>query len=172
VKAVRYGFHHQSTILVVTFRNDVNPNQVSDASSYSVVGTINGTRQAVPISRAFYNAQTHQATLLVAEKVYLYKPWQLVVQGNTTELSRLARDPQWHGHPDGSLVIKMNRGSLVGRASKAPGAAQVGVSDVSPGKLVAGARKGRLAGVVKPLRATDARERKPGRSSNSFLLSH
>jgi hypothetical protein len=170
VKAVRYGFHHQSTILVVTFRDGVNPTVASDASSYSVVGTVNGTRQVVPISRAFYNAQTHQATLLVAEKVYLYQPWQLVVQGDTTELSRLAHNPQWHGLPDGSLVVKMNRGNLVGRASKAPGAAQVGVSDVSPGKLVAGATKGRLAGVVKHHWATAARTVRPTKLSFARLL--
>jgi hypothetical protein len=151
VKAVRYGFHHQSTILVVTFRNVVNPDEASDASSYSVVGTVNGTRRVVPISRAFYNTQTHQATLLVSERVYLYQPWQLVFQGNNTELSRLARDPNWHGLPDGVLVIKMNRRSLVGRASKAPGAYQVGISDVTRGKLVAGARNGAVTGAVKHL---------------------
>jgi uncharacterized repeat protein (TIGR01451 family) len=151
VKAVRYGFHHQSTILVVTFRNDVNPNVASDAGSYSVVGTVNGTRQVVPISRAFYNTKTHQATLLVAQKVYLYDPWQLVLKGNVTELSHLARNPQWQGVPDGSLVIKMNRGSLVGRASKAPGAFQVGVTEARSERLAAAAKWGSFAAAAKHL---------------------
>jgi hypothetical protein len=135
LRAVRYGFHRQDTILVVTFSEDMNSDAASNPANYTVLVSARGTHRAVPISRAFYDSDTRQATLRVAEKIYLYRPWQLALRDNITDLSGNPLDPNVDGVTGRDSVIKMTRHSLVGRASHAPGASRVGVKAVPAGPL-------------------------------------
>jgi uncharacterized repeat protein (TIGR01451 family) len=153
VRAVRYGFHKQPTLLVVTYSKDMNPDGASNVADYSVVGTVKRIVRTVPITTAYYNPQTHQATLRLAEKIYLYRPWRLMVGRSITDLSGLGLDPGGDGAPGGGLAIKMDRGTLVGRASQAPGASQVGVAATPSGPLATRAKTIPLAGGAKPLTA-------------------
>src|SRR6185437_8329919 len=63
LKAVRFGFHHQPTLLVVTYSDGVQADAAADAANYTVWLSSNGAHHAVPISRVFYNPVKHKATL-------------------------------------------------------------------------------------------------------------
>ena len=121
LRAVRYGFHHQPTLIVVTLGEGASPEAASKTSSYFVISTASRTRRVIPISRAFYNVQTRQATLRLAESVYLYRPWRFVVQAGVT--AQNAGSIPWV-----DSVTQMDRRSLMGPAYRAPGAQEVGVT--------------------------------------------
>jgi hypothetical protein len=121
--------------LVVTFSEDMNPEEASNPANYTVLVPARGTDRPVQISRAFYDSHTHQATLRVAEKIYLFRPWRLVIRDNVTDLGGNAIDASGDGVAGRDFVIKMSRRSEVGPASHAPEAVQVGVKVVPAGPL-------------------------------------
>jgi uncharacterized repeat protein (TIGR01451 family) len=141
VTAVRYGFHEQATILVVTFSGDVDPHQAANPRNYTVLVSSNGTHRAVPISRAFYNSQTHEATLRVAEKIYIFRPWQLEVGHNVKQHSRHGLVRGGDGFVGRNVEIEMSLRSLMGPAWSAPEVSHVGVSSVPQGPRASLAKK-------------------------------
>ena len=125
LSAVRYGFHQQATILVVTYDKPMNPATASNTKNYLVLDSSHGTAHTVPISRVSYNAQSHQATLRVARHIYLFRPWRLVIRGEVTDMSGvslLSDGVAGHG-----FATQMDSRSLGGPAWDAPQASRVGV---------------------------------------------
>src|SRR5262249_37451738 len=110
--------------------------------SYTVLVSANGAHRAVPIKRVYYDAEAHRATLLVSRKVYLYRPWQLVVREQVTTAGRHARPGDVPSASGQTLVTRMSMRDLAGRAARAPGAAQVGIKAVPSGPLAARATHG------------------------------
>lgn len=143
VSASRYGFHAQPTILVVTFGKGVAPDRASDPTNYRLLVRARRNEIAVPISKIYYDAQTHQATLRAARPVYLSRPWQLIVRRTVTDLNgnELAVD----GVPGRDYSARMDRSSLLGRASEAPGASRVGVKAAPAGPLRSPGKNGPAA---------------------------
>jgi uncharacterized repeat protein (TIGR01451 family) len=140
--AKRFGFHEQPTILVVTFNEDWHSDARSNPATYTVLVSANGAHRAVPIKRVYYDADAHRATLLVSKKIYIYRPWQLVVREQFTKAERHTRGGDVASAPGRTLVIRMSLRDLAGRAPHAPGAAQVGVKAVPSGPLAARASHG------------------------------
>jgi uncharacterized repeat protein (TIGR01451 family) len=151
LSAVRYGFHDQPTILVVTFSKEVSLDEASDPRNYEVLVSARGPGRAVPISRVSYDPQAHQATLLVSQKIYVFRPWQLVVRGHITDTSgqALAGD----GVAGHDFVAPMSLRSLAGPASAAPGAARIGVNAVPAGPRASQAKRVAHAGDARPARS-------------------
>jgi hypothetical protein len=141
---VRYGFHKQPTILVVTFSQDVNPDQASDPANYLVSVRANGLVRAVPVGAIAYNPVTHQATLRMARHIDIHAPWWLTVRGHTHDLS--GRPLVTDGVAGRDFVTRMDIHSLVGPASLAPGASRVGVIAVPTGPLASQSRNVVLVG--------------------------
>jgi uncharacterized repeat protein (TIGR01451 family) len=154
VRAERFGFHHQPTVLLVSFSNGVKSDEASNPSNYVVLVSAHGAKRAVPISRVYFNPVTHQVTLRTASRIYLYHPWQLVVRSNIIDSS--GGSLQGASAATGGVVIKMNRHSLVGRASGAPGASLVGVTAVPTGPHSGRAKKGSIAGKAHPAKHNPA----------------
>jgi uncharacterized repeat protein (TIGR01451 family) len=136
--AVRYGFHRQSTVLVVSLGQEMTREDASNPKTYSVLVSTNGVVSEVPISKVWYDPQTHQATLRVAKRVYLFHPWQLVVRGVASNLSSDAIGGSAGRH---RFVTDMNSHSLRGPSWDAPGASRVGIKAAPAGPLAAWAEK-------------------------------
>jgi hypothetical protein len=133
LNAIRYGFHHQSTILVVMLSKDVNPHEASNPGNYTVLVPAKRSDRAVLISGVSYKSQTHQAALHVAQQIYIYRPWRLVVRGNITDLS--GKSLETGGVVGRDFVTLTSLRSLVGPASSAPGASRTGRKPVPAGPL-------------------------------------
>jgi uncharacterized repeat protein (TIGR01451 family) len=133
--AVRYGFHRQPTILVVTFPQVLSPGAAADARNYAVLVPARGNRRSIPIRKAWYNASTHQSTLRMAQQVYLYRPWTLVVRGGADGVG--SNDSDVGGAKGGDFATTMDVRSLRGPAWDAPGASHVGVRAVPAGPAAA-----------------------------------
>jgi hypothetical protein len=146
---VRYGFHRQSTVLVVSLGQEMSSADASNRQNYSVRVSTNGAVNEVPISKVWYDPQRQQATLRVAQRIYLYRSWQLVVQGNTSDLSR---DSIGNGAAGRSFVINMGLHSLRGPSWDAPGASRVGIKAVPAGPIDAWAEKVARAVNAQPIR--------------------
>jgi uncharacterized repeat protein (TIGR01451 family) len=140
--AKRFGFHEQPTILVVTFNEDWHSDARSSPAFYTVLVSANGAHRAVPIKRVYYDADAHRATLLVSRKIYIYRPWQLVVRDQVTKAGRHARGGDVASASGQTLVTRMSLRDLAGRASHAPGAVHVGIKSVPSGPLAARASHG------------------------------
>jgi uncharacterized repeat protein (TIGR01451 family) len=140
--AKRFGFHEQPTVLVVTFNEDWHSDARSNPGSYMVLVSANGAHRAVPIKRVYYDAGAHRATLLVSRKVYLYRPWQLLVGEQLTQAGSHARGGDVASTSGQTLVTRMSMRDLAGRASHAPGAAHIGIKAVPSGPLAARASHG------------------------------
>ena len=139
LSAVRYGFHQQATILVMTYDKPMNPAAASNTKNYLVLDSSHGTARTVPISQVSYNAQSHQATLRVARHIYLFRPWRLVIRGEVTDMSGvslLSDGVAGHG-----FATKMDSHSLNGPAWDAPQATRVGVKPAPTGHLAVWAEK-------------------------------
>jgi hypothetical protein len=149
---VRFGFHEQTTVLVVTFSGDISAAEAAKARNYTVLVSANGAHSKVPVSRVFYNSETHQATLRVAKKIYIFRPWQLVVGENVNDASPKALRGRSGGFVDHAYAIKMSLHDLMGPAWNAPGASQVGVKAQPQGPRAVGAKKGLLGVTHEPVK--------------------
>jgi uncharacterized repeat protein (TIGR01451 family) len=147
--AVRYGFHRQSTVLVVSLGQQMSFEDASNPKSYSVLVSTKGVAHEVPISKVWYDPRTHQATLRVAKTIYLFHPWQLVVRGITSNLSS---DATGGGVGGRKFVTDMNSQSLRGPSWDAPGASRVGIKAVPAGPLAAWAEKVALGVRNRPIK--------------------
>jgi hypothetical protein len=151
--AVRYGFHHQPTVLVVTFSTDWNSDARSNPATYTVLVSANGAHRVVPVSGVYYDPETRRATLRVSDHIYLYRPWRLVISDAATDSSG---HPLVGGAEDATalrLVTRMNRRSLVGPASRAPGASHVGIKAAPGGPLALRAKHNTRAHTARPVPA-------------------
>jgi uncharacterized repeat protein (TIGR01451 family) len=152
LSAVRYGFHRQATVLVVTFDKDMNPSDASNHRNYVVLVSANGTDRTVPIGKVWYNTQTHQTTLRVARNIYLFHPWRLIVRGNLTDMSGVGLYSD--GVAGHSFVAQMDSHSLNGPSWDAPQASRVGVNAVPAGPLATWAEKVARTVRTQPIRTT------------------
>ncbi|MGP0070165.1 MAG: beta strand repeat-containing protein [Isosphaeraceae bacterium] len=132
-RVVRYGFHHQSTYLVLTFSTALDPASAEDLANYSLVGP---TRRrgmhsyAVGIDSAVYDAATGTVTLQLAGRWNIHWQWRLTVDGSSPGgvkgVSGAMLDGSAHAGSASDTVagsdyvatISMN--NLAGRASKLP----------------------------------------------------
>jgi hypothetical protein len=138
---VRYGFHAQATLLVVTFSQAMDETTAANAANYTVIlsprdSTFgNSDDRAVSILRVYYNPDTFEATLLVSERIYAFRPFELVVKPAITDADGNALDGNGDGVGGDSSVTTLDLSSIVGRASEAPDVAQL--ASVTPAGVLA-----------------------------------
>ena len=82
-KIVRYGIHHQPTLLVVSFGGPLNPIDASNAANYVIIapnhsGSFTGPgTTTIPIVSATYNPVTNSVSLLPATALNVHHLFQL-----------------------------------------------------------------------------------------------
>jgi hypothetical protein len=130
LSADRYGFHDQATLLVVTFSEAVTASTAQNPANYTVLVSANGTTLAVPIARVYYNPDTHEATLRVTRRIYIFRPWMLLVRDGITGVNSKSLDGDGDHVAGGNATIRMSRRNLAGSASQAPGADHVGILNI------------------------------------------
>ena len=139
-RVVRYGFHNQATLLVVSYSEAIAPDTATNLGNYRVTISPrdhifgNADDRTVAISRAFYNEATHQVTLRLARRLGANRPFRLSVfgnQGGITDTAGTLLDGDKNGTPGGTSNTVVRRSSIVGPATAAPDAAEVGITTSS-----------------------------------------
>jgi hypothetical protein len=80
---VRFGLHHQPTLLLLTFSGPLNPVDAATPANYFIVkpnhaGSFTGPgTQIIPIVRATYNPDTNQVLLQPARRLNVHYQFQL-----------------------------------------------------------------------------------------------
>ena len=117
---------------------EISREDATNPKTYSVLVSTNGVASEVPISKVWYDPGSHQATLRVAQRIYLFHPWQLVVQGVASNLSSDAIGGNAGRH---RFVTDMNSHSLRGPSWDSPGLPESESNRCRPGRLRLGPRK-------------------------------
>ena len=122
----RYGFHHQPTILVLTFSTPLDPTTAQDKSNYQIValgsrgeaGAFRGYTSQV--TEAVYNSATMTVTLHLARRLNIHNLYQITVigtaPGGITGPSGTQLDGSGSG-PGSNYVGTISRQTLVGAAT-------------------------------------------------------
>jgi parallel beta-helix repeat protein len=117
----RYGFHDQSTYLMLSFDSSLTPALAETVSNYVIIGP-GGHRMKV--ASAIYDPATNTVTLVPAERLSIHKSYRLTVNGEApsglTNLAGLLLDGSATGQPDGNFVTSLTWRSLAGRAKQLP----------------------------------------------------
>jgi hypothetical protein len=128
----RYGFHHQSTYIVLDFSGPLDSTSAQLLSNYSLAGPIvrpwHGGNP-IKIGSASYNPSTYTVTLAIAQKWNVHWTFQLTINGSTplgvASISGTLLDGAGDGRSGTNFVTTITRKNLAGRASKLPGATLV-----------------------------------------------
>ncbi len=129
----RYGFHAQSTYLLLKFSTALDPASARNVSNYTLLGPIGHQgvpSDAVAIESAVYDPATHTVTLKLSHRWNIHWRWQLTVNGTSPGgvqgISGAMLDGASHGHSSSAttagsnFVAMVSMKNLVGRASKLP----------------------------------------------------
>jgi uncharacterized repeat protein (TIGR01451 family) len=135
ISLLRFGYHTQPTLLVVTFSEPVDPYLAGSTQSYVVLspgrdrrfGTADDGR--VFVDAAFYNAETNQATLRLSRALPLFHhDFLLTVDRAIRDLAGNHLGGDGDEGEGGDVRIPLNHQNLAGTAWDAPAAELVGVS--------------------------------------------
>jgi uncharacterized repeat protein (TIGR01451 family) len=135
LSALRYGRHHQPTVLVVTFSKNMAADRASTTANYSVLVSAKRPHRAVPIRRVYFNPETREATLRVSKKVCIHRQWLLLVRDSITNPTGGTSDAAANGVAGPNFLAKMSLLTWRGPARLAPGARQVGIGSARPNAL-------------------------------------
>jgi large repetitive protein len=117
----RYGFHDQSTFLMLSFDSSLTPSLAETVSNYVIIGP-GGHR--IKVTSAIYDAATDTVTLVPAERINIHKTYRLTVNGESpsglTNQAGLLLDGSGTGKPDGNFVASLTWRNLAGRATQLP----------------------------------------------------
>jgi hypothetical protein len=124
---VRYGFHMQPTILVVSFSGALDPALAQDVNDYAIVpegGRIRARNAApIPVSRALYNPAAETVTLYPSRRLDVHKRYVLTVGGTApgglTKLPGGFRNGAGVSQSGTSFQTVIGRSTLAGTAAKA-----------------------------------------------------
>ena len=123
-KLVRYGFHAQPTIFVISFNGPLDPARAQNPLNYTLVGPVGGLGrggQPIAIAQAIYDPSAHTVTLLPARALNVHVRYKLTVHGTgPTAVAGpigVALDGSGAGRPGSDYVTIFGRSILVGAAS-------------------------------------------------------
>ena len=118
---VSYGFHDQSTYLMLSFDTSLTPALAETVSNYVIIGP---GGQRIKVASALYDPATNTVTLVPAERLSIHKSYRLTVNGEApsglTNLAGVLLDGSGTGKPDGNFVTSLTWRNLAGRANQLP----------------------------------------------------
>jgi Bacterial Ig-like domain (group 3) len=117
----RYGFHDQSTFLVINFNSALALAEAENATNYTIVGPA-GRR--IKVTSAIYDAATHTVMLKPSGRLNIHRSYRLTVNGTSdpglTNLSGTLLDGAGNGQPGSNYVTSLTWRNLAGRANQRP----------------------------------------------------
>jgi hypothetical protein len=126
MSVLRYGYHAQSTFLVINFNSALAISTAEDAANYTIVGPA-GRR--IKVSSAVYDAATNTVMLKPAERLNIHRTYRLTVNGTTdpglSNPSGTLLDGAGNGQPGSNYVTSLTWRNLAGRANQRPTLARV-----------------------------------------------
>lgn len=127
----RYGFHRQSTYLVVTFSEPMDPAAAANPGNYVVFGRGPDHKLGTPDDVRFapasvsYDPATNRAIVLMSSRLKVFRTYRLVLDANgLTDIAGNPLDGNGDGTAGGDAVILVNRRNLAGRDTDAPRGAE------------------------------------------------
>ena len=122
----RFGFHDQSTFLVINFNSALAPAEAENAANYRIVGP--GGRR-IKVSSAVYDVATNKVMLQPSQRLNIHRTYHLTVNGTAdpglTNLSGTLLDGAGNGQPGSNYVTTLTWRNLAGRARQRPTLARV-----------------------------------------------
>jgi hypothetical protein len=118
----RFGYHAQPTEFVLTFSSALDPARAQDPNNYILrpIGADGHLGKRIRIVSAVYNPIAHTVTLHPVKLVYLFRRYQLVVNGmppaGLAGPSGVLLDGLGSGVPGSNYVRNFGRGILAGRS--------------------------------------------------------
>ena len=123
---LRYGYHFQPTLLVISFNGPITAASAQDVSNYKIVG-LDGHR--IKIKSAVYDAATNRVILKPAQRLSIHHKYTLTINGTSSSgvasPTGLLLDGARTGHPGSKYVASVTGRNLAGRASQAPALARI-----------------------------------------------
>lgn len=128
---LRYGFHAQPTLLVITFDGPLAPATAQDAANYRVVGPV-GPRgkggRVDQVTAALYDAAAHTVTLGLSQRLDLHRRYELTIDGmapgGVSSPDGVLLDGAGTGRPGSNFATIFGREILAGPARAINRAAQ------------------------------------------------
>jgi uncharacterized repeat protein (TIGR01451 family) len=123
---VRYGFHSQPTSLVLSFSSAMDASPAQDPNNYTLrpIGMYGHLGHRILITSANYNPVTETVTLHPARRLYLYRRYQLEVNGTPpaglTGSNDVPLDGSGKGVPGTDYVTTFGRSALAGSSRGIP----------------------------------------------------
>ena len=143
---VRYGFHAQPTIFVLSFNGPLDPARAENVLNYSLVGPIGGLGRGgapIAIGRAIYDAAARTVTLLPVLGLNVHYRYRLTINGTgplgVAGPTGLLLDGAGTGQPGSDYVTTFGRSILVGPARAYPVPIQGAVEQAATRKPAAAA---------------------------------
>ncbi len=129
----RFGFHAQSTFLVINFNGSLDGTFAQEVANYRIVGP-GGHR--IKVSSAVYDAATNTVTLKPSKRLNVHRTYRLTINGTT---SGALQNPAGVlmagsavGQPGTNYVTKITWRNLAGRASQRPNVSMVRTDHTRP----------------------------------------
>jgi large repetitive protein len=123
---LRYGYHFQPTLLVISFNGPITAASAQDVSNYKIVG-LDGHR--IKIKSAVYDAATDRVILKPVQRLSIHHKYTLTINGTSSSgvasPTGLLLDGARTGHPGSKYVASVTWRNLAGRVSQAPALARV-----------------------------------------------
>ncbi len=120
-RVLRYGFHAQSTFLVVGFNGSLNASSAQDVSNYRIVGP---RGRKIKINKAVYDPATGTVTLKPAERLNIHRTYKLTIDGSSSSgmasPAGVALDGAGTGKPGSNYVTSLTWRNLAGSARQLP----------------------------------------------------
>jgi uncharacterized repeat protein (TIGR01451 family) len=113
----RMGFHSQTTTLVLTFGEPLDPGSAENLKNYRLV-ELSGFHRTIRITSALYDAATRTVTLRPMHRLNLHNLFRLTVRGPgtsglTSPAAHSPGGPTATGDPGSSFVTIMSAADLV-----------------------------------------------------------
>lgn len=117
---LRYGFHEQSTYLLLDFNGPLDSSPAQNPLNYQILGPC-GHR--IRVVSAIYDSASDTVTLVPAERLKLHRRYTLRVHGKApsglASPSGILLDGAGNGHPGTDYVASITWRNLSGRAGTA-----------------------------------------------------
>ncbi len=138
VKLLRYGFHNEPTLLVLTFDRALTPASAGDPNNYSVLTAGHNGRRGprgnvvVPIVSGAYSAANNTVTLLMGKQLSFFQPYILIARGTgknpISDNNGIALDGKGNGQAGTDFVTIFNHRIVAGPAAAGSTTTQVQVT--------------------------------------------
>ena len=120
-RVLRYGFHDQSTFLVISFDSALAAAAAENVLNYKIVGPAG---RPIKVESAVYDAATNTVMLRPAGRLNIHRSYRLTINGTAdpglTNPAGTLLDGAGNGQPGSNYVTTLTWRNLAGRANQRP----------------------------------------------------